>query len=531
MAQEPASSLPESARPSSRLLWLLGGFALALRLFDLGRRELWVDEGITWFFAQKLGHLELGQGLAELIRLEPTPPLYYGLIGLLLRLGGDSDLLMRLPSAVSGAFAAPLLVVLGGRLGWLRAGWTAGVLIALHPWHLFLSREARVYPLLLTLVLLLAISLWQALESGQRRPYLQVGVWLTLCLYCHLFGLFVGAAVALLVVVLAKDAASRRRGLVAVAVALLLFLPYLGVALPALAGSGANWSQELLYAALPEESGLPRIVEGQLVGARYHLLQRELAQPETPPLLRWPAVASQLVLLVAALGWLGREKGKPRRALIFVATLYLLPFFLPWVAGLASGKVFFQPGRHDFLVLGPLCLLLAAGWQALRERQRFLAYLLLALILPGLLFRLAWLHLLPAGGTAMPRGEFLARAAAPGDLAIAFGIERLLGERYTRLAGGALPIESFPEETDHHPGWSDPRPLLARLPQLREEARARLLKAGPGRVFTLERYAEENARNSPGWEVDATFLQALREQGWQVESSDSTLGVRIWRRP
>lgn len=528
MPEAPGASLSEDPPPSARrILWLLGGLALALRLFDLGRRELWVDEAFTWHFATLLGELELD----EPISLEPTPPLYYGLIGLLLRLFGDSDLLLRLPSALAGAVSAPLLAMLGERLGWRRAGLLGGLLLACHPLHLFLSREARVYPLLLMLVLLLAIALWRALgEGAPAQAWLTVGGLLTLVFYSHLFGLFAGAATALLVVLLARDRAGRIRGLAAVGAALLLFAPYLLAALPALSESGASWSQEFFEDALPAEGGLPRIYEGQLIGARYHLLQRELALPATPPLLRWPAVAAQSLLLLAAFALLGRRP-EERRALIFVTAFYLLPFVLPWLLGNAAGRVFFQPGRHDFAALGPLCLLIAAGAEALHRRWRALAYLLLLPMVAGGLFRLAWIHLLPDAGRAQERGAFLAAAAAPGDLAVSFGIEKLLGERYTRLAGSQLEFVSFPAETDRHPGYADPRPLLRKLPELAAEARAQIAgREGGGRLITLERWTP-GEKPPPGGELDALYLRALREAGWQVEQHRQDLLVRIWRAP
>ena len=538
---EPEPPNPSSPRSFGRIVWLLAGLALALRLFDLGRRELWVDEGITWRFAEMFGRFELG----EQLRLEPTPPLYYGLIGLFLRLFGDSDVILRLPSAIGGALAIPLVALLGARMHLPRTGLAAALFLSLHPWHLFLSREARVYPILLTLILALSLKLWDALEGSKPgipvwRDWVAVGVLLLLCLYSHLFGLFVGVAVALLVLVLAPDRPTRLRGLAAVGGAFLLLTPYLLVVAPSLSSSGANWSQELIYDALSEERTLARVYEGHLIGARYHLLQRELARPETPPLLRWPALAAQTVLLASALVGLGKKPGPERRAVIFLSTLYVLPFLLPWASGILAGPIFFQPGRHDFLVLGSLALLLGAGFFTLRRHFPKIALALLVPIALSAAFRLAWLHLLPAQAESSKRGEFLAAVAEPGDLAVCFGLERLLAERYTRLAEAAksgpesLEFASFPAETDDHPGWSDPRQLLRQLPELELEARNRLLqleREGKHRLITVERSAAAQSSQIPGLQFDEIWLRELQKSGWRVEHSRQDLQVRIWRLP
>ena len=528
MTLEPEPASGPSPEPAfRRRLWLLGGFALALRLLDLGRRELWVDEAFTWNFAQKVGQ----PGFGELIRLEATPPLYYGLIGLLLRIFGDSDWLIRLPSAVFGAQSVMLVALLGEKLGWRPAGLAGALVLAVHPWHLFISQEARVYPLLLLLLLVLAMATWRALETDAGADWVKVGAVLTLCLYCHLFGIFVGAAAAVAVVALGRGLRSRLRGFTALAGACLLFAPYVMMVLPSLASSGANWTHDLFYSALPGEGSLARVYEGHLIGARYNLIHRELTQPDPPWLLRWPAVIAQTLLLAAAI-YKARRPGGDRRRVAFVAIFYLVPFLVPW-ATLFTGKNFFLVGRHDFMALGPLCLLLGAGFVQWRQKWRALAWLLLVPVVAAGLFRHAWLYLKPADGSATERGRYLAAAATPDDLVVCFGIERLLGERYSTLAGGRLAFESFPAEIDRHPGWSDPRPLLRRLPELREEARSRVRQQiGKGRVVTLERYLGNGPGDRPpGWEVDELYLAALREAGWRLESRDDKHHVRVWSSP
>ena len=80
--------------------------ALVIRLTWLGGKSLWVDEADSVYFASHtlldiLFHL-----------CDPHPPAYYALLHGFLGLG-RSEFWVRLPSAVAGALAVPLLYVLG----------------------------------------------------------------------------------------------------------------------------------------------------------------------------------------------------------------------------------------------------------------------------------------------------------------------------------------------------------------------------------------------------------------------------------
>ena len=520
-----AASPPPPPRREALALGALTVAAFLLRAVDLTRFELWVDEAATWWF----GRLTASGRLLEQIALEPTPPLYYGLIGGLMRLFGESDAVMRWPSVVFGALAVPLVwlaarTLVAGEIG-RRASWIAAIWLTIHPLHVAYSREARVYPLLLVLTLALWILLWRALERDRTRDWVLVGVALLAACYSHLFGLFLGAAVGLAVVVFARTTAARLRGLMAAALAGLLFAPYLLLTLPQLRTSGAAWSVAALYRQFPGEKRIGRSLETQLVGAGYTAPMRQLDAPPTPTALRLLSVAAQATLLLLGLGLALRTA--ERRAILFLAIGWLVPLLVPWLINrwmLREGRAFYQPGRHDVYLLGFTAILLGLGaarlWSSGAMRRALLAVLLI-LVTAGAAHRLLALHRATPPSLHRAAGEHVADHAGPGDLVVAMGIRRLVTEHYARLAGSEVPFVSFPASTDDHPGWSDTPTLLKNEQALFDEGRAvaagwsRELPSGATLFVLLRPYQRTANAASETWLVDRHLLEHLRRAGWR----------------
>lgn len=531
-------------RSSGRAVVALALLAFGLRLFDLGRQALWEDEAATWWFGLQV----IGGGLGEQLRVEPTPPLHYALSGAMLRLFGDSDLVLRLPSAVFAALGVWAVFALTRELVSARAGaWAAGWL-AIHPWHVSFGREARVYTLLLLLAVLLWLALWRALEGDRLRHWLAVAGLLALACWSHFYGLFLGFTVGVLVLALAPSWRVRGRGLSAAALGGLLFAPYLVLALPHLEQTGADWSVARLYELYPEVVEPHWIAEGQAIGARRHPTVRRLATPSTPALLWAPAMAVQASLVVLAFFALGRTRGQPARGAapfatpwrrrFFAASIWLVPVAVPWAISVAHRPIF-HPGRHDFYVLGASALLVGAGVDWLGRKRDGAARIgpvspwqvstVVVLVLAAS-FRLAWLHVLPASDDARRTGAWLAELHRGPDSppkVVATGIRRLVHERYLSQAlgspssDGRAGIESFPASTDLHPGWADPRELVPRQDELAAEARSRVrqwVESEPpvSKVVVLARPypSGEDRRRSEAWWVDRHLFAALAEAGY-----------------
>ncbi|HEU5090577.1 MAG TPA: glycosyltransferase family 39 protein, partial [Roseiflexaceae bacterium] len=134
------------------LYLLLSAGALALRLYRLDAQSLWLDEGGTW--AEVTGRTGKGwlAALAELWSPDAGYPLYHLLLRLWVQVAGDSEWALRFPSALSGALAVAVLMLVVREVGRLQGRavrmWLVGVLAGLAPFALWHAQDAKAYSLL-----------------------------------------------------------------------------------------------------------------------------------------------------------------------------------------------------------------------------------------------------------------------------------------------------------------------------------------------------------------------------------------------
>jgi mannosyltransferase len=130
-----------------------------LRLYDLGGDSLWYDEILTARTAKR----DLAGIWTFQTEVSDHPPLLYVLTHLALKLG-HSDFAVRLPPALLGALAIPLVYRLG-RVWWKPwVGLWGALLMALSPFHIRYCQEARHYVPLVTIALASLLFLHQGLK-------------------------------------------------------------------------------------------------------------------------------------------------------------------------------------------------------------------------------------------------------------------------------------------------------------------------------------------------------------------------------
>jgi mannosyltransferase len=189
IADEQASAKPKASRTATLLAILVVG--LALRLYDLGSESLWYDE----LWAVRIARMEP----LEIVRAslgDNNPPLYYLGLHYWMLLVGQSEVAIRLPSAIASALAVPLIYGIGTLLFSRAAGLMAALLLSLSAYHVRYAQEARAYTLLVFLALASFYFMVRLLKDGNRSWLVTTGyvVSTTLLMYTHVYGILLVAA-------------------------------------------------------------------------------------------------------------------------------------------------------------------------------------------------------------------------------------------------------------------------------------------------------------------------------------------------
>lgn len=159
--------------------------AALVRLWGLGAQSLWMDEAFSHLFAR----LPLDVAWQAMIVDAVHPPLYYLLLRPWLALAGESEFALRLPSAAAGVLTVALIFRVGR--AWANrqtAVWSA-LLLAVSPFHVWYSQEARMYALLGLLALGVLWSFWLTLRSDRLAVWGALAALSALAYVVHYFAL------------------------------------------------------------------------------------------------------------------------------------------------------------------------------------------------------------------------------------------------------------------------------------------------------------------------------------------------------
>jgi 4-amino-4-deoxy-L-arabinose transferase-like glycosyltransferase len=172
----------------------------ALRLWNLGAESLWQDEAWSWGLIQGTPK----DLVLRLARFDAHPPVYFLCLQAWSLLGG-SEAWLRALSAVFGVASIPLLYRLGARVGGMKVGLIAAALLAVSPYHVYYSREARSYALLF-LECIVSLDLLIALASSpDRRRWVAFAALSAAILATHYMGAFFLASEAVAALVLRRE--------------------------------------------------------------------------------------------------------------------------------------------------------------------------------------------------------------------------------------------------------------------------------------------------------------------------------------
>ncbi|MBL8728766.1 MAG: glycosyltransferase family 39 protein [Planctomycetes bacterium] len=278
--------------------------AVALRLHDLGTWSMWIDEAHTWRDAT----MPL-RGPHGFLRSDRAlyPLTFLGLRGLL-ALGWSADeYSLRLPFAVVGILTVPLMAFCGRRL---VGPWPAVLstwLLALDPWHIFWSQNARGYVLTCCLAAVACNRAHAYATTLRTRDLMATGAAIAIAALSHLSGALLAAGLLAFLLLRRVERLHRRSVVRAIVVA-------------AVVAAVLPW-------AMREWAPIQGFLHSKDDPSLLHLLQT------TAFYFRPTILLAAGAGLVFAWGWLGREKA------LLLGCLAAVPFYVLLVIGGQLAKV------------------------------------------------------------------------------------------------------------------------------------------------------------------------------------------------
>ena len=329
------SSPPRAGQQRASALIGLILLAATVRFGTLGAKGFWGDEIST----VDLVHRPLGHMLTGIGNLESTPPLYYLVSWLWVKVFPSTEVGLRAIPAICGVALVPVAYWIGRELGSTRAATIAAALVAANPFLVWYSQEARSYSLLALLSAIALLLMLRALRRPSGHLYAGWMVVSSLALATHYFAAFLVLPEAVILL----QSAPRRRAVAAaigfVAIVGTLLLP---LALQQQSHGHADWI------------GNAPILGRLAVTPIDFLVGFDLTAAAVP--------VAALVILAALVGLARLAQPRARGDLRLMAVLLAATVAIPLILSLA-GFDYLDP-RNLIVALVPALVLLAMGFAA-----------------------------------------------------------------------------------------------------------------------------------------------------------------------
>ena len=188
------------------LIMLLAAF---LRVIYIGHHSLWLDE----MFSLRFASYSLPDLFREVADYDNHPATYYVLLHFWIQVFGDSEVSLRMPSAIFSVLSVYFTFRTAELLFDRRVALIAALLLALSGFSIYYAQEARMYSLLALSSVLSVYFLLKYLDQQTSRTLFNF-VWsTTLLVYSHLYGIFIIVAENIYILVLLYRSSDRVPGL------------------------------------------------------------------------------------------------------------------------------------------------------------------------------------------------------------------------------------------------------------------------------------------------------------------------------
>jgi len=214
--------------------------ALGLRLYGLDKQSLWYDEIIEETAFQRL-FLHFNPNMPP----ENTPPLNSFFIYLAKQIFSGSDFALRTMPFIFGLISVPLLFLLARQLFNEKVGLIASFLLAISPFHIWYSQDARMYALQWMLALVSLIYFVKAMEKPSRGNYIGYGISTVAGLYTHQLTIFLVLLQGLYLLLFMRTYKSQFfKWIGTFSMVVILYLPWIIYSLTSLMDRPAGFSKE-----------------------------------------------------------------------------------------------------------------------------------------------------------------------------------------------------------------------------------------------------------------------------------------------
>lgn len=172
---------------------LVLSLAAFLRFYGLTKQSLWNDELSSW---NRSNYEHLSEVIEKGAKTDVHPPAYHVVLYFVERFAGDSEAMLRFPSALAGVLSVFVIFLFGRLLYSNKEGIIASLFMAVLWCPIYYSQEARSYSLLLLFSLLASyfwIKLVRRLRAGKYNSWgIALGCALSSIItsYLHYFGLY-----------------------------------------------------------------------------------------------------------------------------------------------------------------------------------------------------------------------------------------------------------------------------------------------------------------------------------------------------
>jgi hypothetical protein len=490
--------------------------AFARLVWRLDAKNLWLDESFSLQRAEPLGVslfqniIPISDGAQTIQTIDQHPFVFFALLGIAIRLFGKSEFALRLPAVAAATLFVPICWALARRLA--RRGCApapapafAALLAAVSPFYLWYGQEVRMYAqvgFLAVLSLYLLLRWTEAVDRRARYRWLAgYLIALALLLGSHYYSVLILPVQAAFIY--ARLTGQRQRRALAATVGVLVVGA--AFAIPAAwqmimqPGAGSNFA-----------SVSPHILGPDLVNAFTLGLSVDLARV-------WPLDVLSAALAIMGAVWGLRSRSVIARGGWLLPAFVLVPAIL--MLGLNALRPAYMNARHMSLISGGYLLLLSAGLAWLWQLRRWVAGVVMALLVGGMIYSSVNYYTAAQydKGNMAGMGQVLDEKMQPGDLLL------IEPPSWGRLFRYYLPLADIER-------WQ-------RAGQITEwRALPALSSSQPGDLETLLATFRNQyrriwlARSEPDSEiVDLLKRGTFRTQDWGFESPFSYLHLELFQ--